>query len=102
MTDELGGPAAADVRFRRLIENSAIATNLVSPDGRFRVVNQAMCDFVGYDADTLLHMTWRDVRDPDDLADSAQAAFDIMTGRRDSHRSTNQYIHADGRRIWVI
>ncbi len=100
MTDELGGPAAVDARFRRLIEGSAIATNLVSPDGRFRVVNQAMCDFTGYDADTLLQMTWRDVRDPDDLDDSAQAAFDIMSGRQDSHRSTNLYIHADGRRIW--
>ena len=51
----------ADARFRKLIENSAIATNLLAPDGRFLAVNPAMCELVGYDADTLTKMTWRDV-----------------------------------------
>lgn len=100
MTGGLGGTPAEDARFRKLIENSAIATNLVGLDGRFRVVNQAMCDMLGYDADTLLGMTWRDVRAPEDPDDGAQAIVDILAGRQDSHRSTHQYIRADGRRVW--
>lgn len=92
--------AESDARFRRLIENSAIATNLVSPDGRFRVVNKAMCDLVGYDAETLLTMTWRDVRAPDDADDGIRSVVEIMMGQRDSHRSVHQYLHADGRRLW--
>lgn len=90
----------SDARFRRLIENSAVATNLVSPDGRFRVVNQAMCDLVGYEAAALLKMTWRDVRAPDDVEDDMRPIVDIMMGHKDSHRSTHQYLHADGHRIW--
>lgn len=92
--------AESDARFRRLIEASAIATNLVSPDGRFRVVNKAMCDLVGYDAETLLTMTWRDVRAPDDADDGIRSVVEILTGQRDSHRSVHQYLHADGRRLW--
>ena len=100
MTGDPGGVPPADARFRTLIENSAIATNLVGLDGRFRVVNQAMCDLVGYDTDALLGMSWRDVRVPDDPDDGTQAIVDILAGKRDSHRSTHQYVHADGHLVW--
>lgn len=93
-------PTDSDVRFRKLIENSAIATNLLTPDGRFMVVNQAMCDLVGYDAPTLLTMTWRDVAAPDDVAPTIAAVADILTGLKDSWRITRQYVHADGHRVW--
>lgn len=89
-----------DARFRTLIENSAIATNVVGLDGRFQVVNPAMCEFVGYDAADLLGMSWRDVRVPDESDDGAQAIVDILSGAKDSHRSTHEYIRADGRRVW--
>jgi PAS domain S-box-containing protein len=92
--------AESDARFRRLIENSAIATNLLTPHGRFLVVNQAMCDLVGYDADTLANMTWRDLATPEDVLPTARAVSDILMGRKDSYRITRQYVHADGHRVW--
>ncbi len=91
----------ADARFRKLIENSAIATNLLAPDGRFLAVNPAMCELVGYDADTLTKMTWRDVvATPEDVTATIQAVVNIAAGRADSYRITRQYIHADGHPIW--
>lgn len=90
----------SDNRFRKLIENSAVATNLLSPDGRFLVVNQAMCNLVGYDADALLQMTWRDVATAEDVDPTMEAAREILAGRRDSWRITRRYLHADGHRIW--
>lgn len=98
MSRDLAG--FADPRFGRLIESSAIATNLVGPDGRFRVVNPAMCEFLGYDAATLTTMTWADVTAPEYLPESIQTVEDIMAGRKDSCRITKQYLHADGRRVW--
>ena len=100
LNESRDGDPAADSRFRRLIENSAIATNLLSRDGRFRIVNPAMCDLLGYDADVLLQMTWSDVTAPEYLADSAEAVQDLLAGRKDSLRMTKQYIHADGHRLW--
>lgn len=95
-----GGAPDADAPFHRLIEYSAIATNLLSPDGRFRVVNQAMCDMVGYDAATLLEMNWQDVTAPEDLPASLDAVRDLLSGRRDRVQLTKQYVHADGHRVW--
>ena len=100
LNESRDGDPAADSRFRRLIESSAIATNLLSRDGRFRIVNPAMCDLLGYDADVLLQMTWSDVTAPEYLADSAEAVQDLLAGRKDSLRMTKQYIHADGHRLW--
>lgn len=92
--------AAADARFRRLIENSAVATTLISPDGHFRIVNRAMCEMVGYDAAALLSMTWRDVTAPEDLPNSRAAVADLLSGRKDSFRLTKRYLHRDGHLVW--
>ncbi len=95
-----GTDPETDIGFLRLIENSAVATSLATPDGRFLVVNQAMCNMMGYDVATLLQMTWRDVTMPDDLVESTQAADEILDGRADSVRFTKRYRHADGHQIW--
>lgn len=100
MSDEPGGVLESDFRFRSLIESSAIATAVAGADGLFLLVNQAMCDLLGYGADTLLQKTWVDVTDPEFLAGSAEAAAAIVDGRRDSYRGTKRYIHADGHRVW--
>lgn len=101
MTDDFFGAPAEIACFRRLIENLAIPTNLVSPvDGGFQVVNQAFCDLLGYEADKLLQMTWRDVRALNDFDDDMTAIVDILMGRQESHRSIHQYIRADGHRLW--
>lgn len=92
--------ARADARYRKLIEHSVVATCINSPRGRSTMVNQAMCDFFGYDEDTLLAMRWRDLASPECLQQDMAAYADILAGRRDSYRSATQYTHADGHPIW--
>ncbi|MCW1958429.1 MAG: PAS domain S-box protein [Mycobacterium sp.] len=94
------GAPEVDANFRRLIESSAIATVLVGRDGRFQIINPAMCEFLGYDADTLSQMSWADVSVPEHLPESNRAVQDVVSGRKDSHRLTKQYVHADGHRLW--
>ena len=57
----------ADARYRRLMDNSGVGMGLLAPDGRFEVVNDAMCDFFGYDADTLATKSWQELTAPEDL-----------------------------------
>jgi PAS domain S-box-containing protein len=95
-----GGASAVDARFRGLLENFAVPTNLVSPDGLFQFVNQAMCDMLGYDAETLLTMNWLEVTAPDDRAEGVHAVEDLLAGRQDSHRQTKRYLRADGQPVW--
>lgn len=92
--------ARADARYRRLIDQSVVPTSLNTVDGRFVLANAAMCEFFGYDAETLLGMTWHDLTAPEYREQSRAAAEDLLADRRDAYRTTKQYIHADGHRIW--
>lgn len=91
---------AAEARYRRLMDNSFVATNLVAPDGRFLLVNQAMCNLVGYDAAALHAKTFWELTAPADLADSREAVNEMFAGQRDSYRAATRYRHADGHLIW--
>jgi len=92
--------AEADARYRRLMDSSPTGMALVSAEGRFEVVNQAVCDFFGYDAETLRTKTWRDLTLGDTHEQDLQAAEDVRSGRTTTYRVTKQYRRADGSPIW--
>lgn len=90
----------AEERYRRSMDNAAIGMCIVTPDDRFEAVNKAMCEFLGYDAETLMQMNWRDLTAPGYLKADLDNISDIRAGRKDSFRLNKQFIHADGHRIW--
>lgn len=90
----------ADARYRRLMDNSAVGMCMVTPEGRYEAVNQALCDFFGYDAPTLRGMSWQELTAGDTLERDLRLADDVLAGRRDHYRVTKQYIHAAGHLIW--
>lgn len=92
--------AQADARYRRLMDGSPVSMCLVSPDGRFEQVNQAVCEFFGYDAETLQTKAWQEITAPEFLAVDQQLVDNVLAGRIESYRLTMQYIHADGHLIW--
>ncbi len=92
--------AHADARFRRLMQTSGVGMSLTALDGRFQVVNQALCDFFGYDAETLCAKTWQELTEPGSLKDDLKRVDDLLSGRLDTYRVTKQYIRADGTPIW--
>ncbi len=93
--------AQADDRFRRLMESSNVGMCLTAPDGRFDVVNQALCDFYGYDAETLVTKTWQELTPSRYLEADLQWAADMVAGQLDRYRVTKQYIHAGGHLVWA-
>ena len=92
--------ALADARYRRLMDNSAVAMNVCDSRGRFQIVNPAMTEFFGYDAPALLTKTWEELTAPDFLDIDRAKMQEVLDGRIDSYRLTKQYIHADGHPIW--
>lgn len=91
---------AAEARYRRLMESSGIGMGLLAPGGQFQVVNQAMCDFFGYDAETLRTKTWQELTAPDYLEADLKNVQDVLAGHVESYRMSKQYIRADGHLIW--
>ena len=94
------GRARADERYRRATANAAIGMSVGTTDGRFVEVNDALCQFYGYDAATLMQKTWQDLTAPDYLDADLEKSKEVLEGRLDSYRMLKQYIHADGHRIW--
>lgn len=92
--------AEADARYRRLMSNSNVGMCLVTPDGRFDVVNPALCEFFGYDETTLRALTWQELTAAEYLDADLEKVEDVLAGRIDSYRMTKQFIHADGHLIW--
>lgn len=91
----------ADERFRRAMDNANIGMCLMDSQVRPVEVNEALCRFLGYDADTLLHKTWQQVSTPEAVAASQKALDEVLAGRTDSFRMINQYVHADGHLMWA-
>jgi len=90
----------ADSRYRRLLDNSGVGMGVLTTDGRFEAVNPAICDFFGYDAETLVAKTWQELTAPDYLEADAHNVSEVLAGRIESYRMKKQYIHADGHLIW--
>ena len=93
--------AEADARFRRLMETSNVAMSLATIDGRLDVVNQAMCELLGYDEGALRAKTWQELTPAHYLEADLQNTVDLIAGRLDTYRVTKQMIHADGHLIWT-
>ena len=82
------------------MDNSAVGMCLVGTDGRYETVNQALCDFLGYDAETLTRMRWQDLTTAATLERDLRNAEDVLAGRVDCYRVVKQYVRADGRLVW--
>jgi len=93
--------ARADARYRRLMDNSAVGMSIVTPEGRYEAINQALCDFFGYDAETLKTKTWQELTSGENLERDLRQADEVLAGRIDHYRLKTQYIHADGHPIWA-
>ena len=59
--------AAEAAKFRQAMDNAAIGMCLITPDGRFEEVNDALCELFGYPADTLTQKTWQELTAPEFL-----------------------------------
>ena len=70
--------AKDDARFRRVMRHAAIGMCLVAPDGRFEEVNDALCQFLGYDADTLTQKTWQELTVDEYMDEDQKNADDLL------------------------
>ena len=89
----------SEERFRAVFEGSALGIAMGALDGRVWESNPALQRILGYTADELRGMHYRDYTHPDDLhADDAPWA-ELLAGRRDDYQVQKRYVCRDGRVI---
>ena len=90
----------SEVRFRGTFENAAVGIAHVDAEGRFLLVNDKLCEIVGYTRDELLVRTFRDVTHPEDLKPSIEHFHSLMRGELPSYSLEKRYLRKDGSIAW--
>jgi len=92
----------SELRFRLAFEHAPIAKALIGLDGRYELVNPAMCAFTGYSADELVGLTFADITDPADLPADLAAMAGLLADERTSYSMDKRYRTADGAIVWGV
>jgi diguanylate cyclase (GGDEF)-like protein/PAS domain S-box-containing protein len=92
---------SAETRFSSAFELAPIGMGLVSLDGRWLRVNQALCRITGYEAGELLEMRFQDITHTDDLEADLSLRQQLRDGRIPSFHMEKRYRAKDGAVVWV-
>lgn len=92
---------ASEKSFREIIEFAPIGMTIVSLEGRFMKVNQALCNIVGYSNDELMIRTFQEITYPEDLSADLDYVQQLLDGKINSYQMEKRYIRKDKTIVWV-
>ena len=92
----------SEERFSGAFEHAPIGVALVSTEGRWLKVNQALCDLLGYSSAELLARTFQDITAPEDLERDLASMRRTLAGEIGSYQIQKRFIHASGRSMVVL
>lgn len=87
---------AAEEKFRLSFDHAPIGMTLVGVDGRWLQVNRAFCDIVGYTADELLAMSYRDITHPEDVGEDGAVLAQLIRGEIQRYELPKRYVRKGG------
>jgi diguanylate cyclase (GGDEF)-like protein/PAS domain S-box-containing protein len=93
---------SSEQRFRQALEHSAIGMALVGLDGRWQLVNRAMCELLGYTPEEFREIPFQRMTHPDDLDADLRQLERLTAGEIDAYRMEKRYRHKDGRYRWAL
>lgn len=88
-------------RFTAAFNSAPNGMGLASLDGRFVLVNPALCDLVGYDEDELVGRSWSDITHADDVAADVVATKATLAGEMPGYSLEKRYHHRLGHVVAV-
>jgi diguanylate cyclase (GGDEF)-like protein/PAS domain S-box-containing protein len=89
-------------RFRSAFDHAAIGMALVSPEGRWLQVNNALCTLLGYSEKELIATDYLKIIHPSDLSAVIANIKDLMRGKIPSCQTEKRYIHKQGQEVWAL
>jgi PAS domain S-box-containing protein len=91
----------SELRFRSTFNQAAVGMALVSPDGQWLMMNQRLCDILGFSEAELLTQTFQLTTHPEDLSAELEKFHDLMGGLISSYSIEKRVIRKDGQVAWV-
>jgi two-component system NtrC family sensor kinase len=91
----------SDRHYQTMFEQAAVGMAVVAANGKLLRVNHRLCEIVGYPADELLTLRFKDITHPDDLAVDREASHALCLGTMDSYSGEKRYLRKDGGIVWI-
>ncbi|WP_027359991.1 PAS domain S-box protein [Desulforegula conservatrix] len=92
----------SEERFRGAFETAPHGMAIVSMEGKWTKVNQALCDILGYSRDEFLATDFQAITHPDDLEADLEFVNQLTGGIIDNYQMEKRYIHKNGSIIWGL
>lgn len=94
---------ASERSFRAFFEMASVGVAQIHTEtGVYRRVNQKFCSMIGYSAEELLGMTYRELTYPDDLHVTGNQMQDLIAGKIREYTIEKRYVRKDGSYFWGI
>lgn len=88
--------------FESAFKFASIGMALVSPEGKWLKVNQAILNLVGYTEDELLNLDFLQITHPEDLRADLDMVDELLAGKRETFQMEKRYIHKDGHLVYAF
>jgi PAS domain S-box-containing protein len=88
-------------RFRATFEQAAVGMAHVGLDGKWLLVNQRLCDILGYTREELLARTYQSITHPDDMQQDEDSLLRFLNDKITTYWVEKRYIHKNQEVVWV-
>ncbi|HEY3251866.1 MAG TPA: PAS domain S-box protein [Ignavibacteria bacterium] len=91
----------SEEKFRSLFDLSGACQAVADPKtGKLLMVNQRLCDFLGYTREELKEKTFIDISHPDDITKTREYYKKLLKGDFPEYTMEKRYIRKDGSVVW--
>ncbi|MBE8998344.1 PAS domain S-box protein [Nostoc sp. LEGE 12447] len=91
----------SEERFRATFHQAAVGIAHVAIDGRWLLVNQRLCNILGYTPEELQLLTFQDITHPDDINADLKYFYQILANDIQTYSIEKRYFCKDSSIVWV-
>ena len=91
----------SEQRFRATFNQAAVGIAQVGIDGQWLLVNQKLCDIVGYTREELLERSFQDITHPDDLDADLEYVRQMLADEIQTYSMEKRYIRKDTSQVLI-
>ncbi len=88
--------------FEEVFEQAPIGTGLLDRDGRWLLVNRALCEITGYTNDELIGKRFDGIMHPDDASNDDEQRQQLLAGQIPAFQVEKRYFDASGETVSAI